>query len=383
MEEAIRTRKKVLGRISIGGIAGFGLPLAAACAHRSVSQEPDWTVVQAELVSLAEPARERRAARSPEEAELAASLAHQITAIAGRLQELHPGFADGEPGSLPSTMPDDETLAATRGVLARLWEPLAEWESLARGPGLRRALATGSVVSRPRLLVLRSWTNLLCWQSMLDALDGRADPAGALASALYLAQAFDDGTTIGWMIRGAGERLVMDACRALLEQGALDARVLEERLRSPLARIASRPPHELLENDALAFLDCLPQGSGVEAFAKVYYQLDMSLYLEEQRERSLDALEREMELLATRTAIVRIALAVEAHRAEHGALPASLDELAWAFPDGIPVDPIAQRVFPYVVDGDRARLGPGAWCEREPVAWDIACERLRAWEFRP
>jgi hypothetical protein len=56
------------------------------------------------------------------------------------------------------------------------------------------------------------------------------------------------------------------------------------------------------------------------------------------------------------TRLARVALAVAAHREEHGAFPASLDELRAAFPDGVPNDPYTDAAFVYEPTKDGVRI---------------------------
>ncbi len=410
-------RKKLFGRIALASAALLGASALGRAAW-TYALERKWERRLEELRAFAEPARARRAARSPEIVELGTRLA----AIGVRLRELHPDFDEGEPAALPAEFPGKDGVASQRELLESLAGPLAEWKALARSPEFAHALADGGGVAPPgrTLLVLRGWIDLVCWQAYLEALNSSEGAIETLATALDLAQAFDGGTMIDGCIRFAGAGIVLDACRRMLHQQLLDPVRLRESMEARFERITrSDRLSGVVENEILLFYDHLPEDAGIEDVGSVLSYSSTYLFFERARQvqealcffdrveelpalavlepsehfalareehesiygASLRALLDFRDYFASQAALARVALAIEAHRAERGALAASLDELAWAFPSGVPVDPLTEEPFSYACDGSRARLGPSAWVERDPVEWSVALERLLAWEF--
>jgi len=74
--------------------------------------------------------------------------------------------------------------------------------------------------------------------------------------------------------------------------------------------------------------------------------------------------------------LARIALAAAEHRAKRGDFPASLDELKWAFPDGVPLDPLVDASFVYEKTATGVRIASSA-----PPA-DVDRPELFVWELK-
>ena len=96
---------------------------------------------------------------------------------------------------------------------------------------------------------------------------------------------------------------------------------------------------------------------------------------------ALDRVHRQRSLLA----LFRVALAIEEHRERTGALPATLAELAGAFADGVPADPLTAGPFPWAIEAGRGRLGPTACplhgASERKCDWPRTVEELAAFEF--
>lgn len=83
------------------------------------------------------------------------------------------------------------------------------------------------------------------------------------------------------------------------------------------------------------------------------------------------------------TRLARIALAAAEHRAEHGALPVSLDELKWAFPDGVPLDPFTDAPFAYTRTDADVRIASVGRVPEEPAIDDAELrERSLVWNLK-
>jgi hypothetical protein len=81
--------------------------------------------------------------------------------------------------------------------------------------------------------------------------------------------------------------------------------------------------------------------------------------------------------------LARIALAAAEHRATRGDFPASLDDLAWAFPDGIPLDPFNEMPFVFEDTATGVRIASVGWTagQTPPDAAELR-ERCLVWELR-
>jgi hypothetical protein len=85
----------------------------------------------------------------------------------------------------------------------------------------------------------------------------------------------------------------------------------------------------------------------------------------------------------TRCRLARIALAAAEHRATRGDFPASLDDLKWAFPDGIPLDPFTNAPFVYTRTDDGIRIAsPGRLADEAPVDDATLRELFLVWEMK-
>jgi len=81
--------------------------------------------------------------------------------------------------------------------------------------------------------------------------------------------------------------------------------------------------------------------------------------------------------------IARVALAVAEHRATHGNFPASLDELKWAFPDGVPFDPFTDAPFVYEKTPTGVRIASaGRVADGPPIDEATRRERCLVWELK-
>jgi hypothetical protein len=407
--------KKVLGRIALGSIAFLAVAgLGLAAWNRS--WEKRWERRVEELRVLAEPARQR-CVRSPETAELGSRLLE----IAARVDELLPSDDEVASWGQPAQRMDVAHLESARKALDRVAEPLKDWRDLWEDERLQVAIARGERLTEPcnSLRLTRRFVNALCWQARLESLDpaARGDATSTLASGLDLARAYDGGTMIDAFIRMALQETVLRWAKA--ENGLLhvDSVALRAALDGRLQNIERTPcPAGVLENEIALFLDrytgiggwVTAPFTGVIERGPLMYRTALAAFgdVEELRtwgelsprqllaRPTLDSdssgsvyrspFSHMIELWARSASVAaqaRIALALEAHRGEHGTLPASLDELAPAFSGGVPLDPLTDKPFAYEREGDRARLGPSAWVQREPLAWESACERLLAWEL--
>ena len=413
------TWKKVLGRLALGSVAFLGVAgLGLAAWNRS--WEMRWERRLAELRTFSEPARARRAARSPEAHALEARLRTIVTSLDGLLpseEEIERDFGgwDLAEGTL-----EEGRIAAMRRALEAAAQPLAEWRQLRTQSEFQAALARQETLGAIdfKLMESRRFVNALVWQATLEALnaDGSVASAETLASIFDFARAYDGGTLLHAVIRSSLECIGLAEMRELLERGLIAPAVLratfDPRLEMPWG---SSPPCDSLQAEVATFLDrcedieevvatpfaswfdrtaseratLLAGFDGVEELSTWGFLSPCEYLVRAPTENtatsylapSFFSLLSLRHRFASQSSLARIALAIEAHRAEHGALPASLDELASAFPRGVPLDPLTGEPFRYESNGAQARLGPSAWIQREPVAWDVACQRLLAWEF--
>ncbi len=83
------------------------------------------------------------------------------------------------------------------------------------------------------------------------------------------------------------------------------------------------------------------------------------------------------------TRLARIALAAAEHRAKHGDFPASLDDLAGAFPNGVPLDPFTDAPFVYEKTATGVRISSAGRLAAEPPLSDATLrERMLVWALR-
>ncbi len=182
---------------------------------------------------------------------------------------------------------------------------------------LEPLLSTGDVLGRlPGIARSHRVTHIEVFQSVLD---GRTDPA--YLGVLMAHMKSEDGGVIEmiddaihnqrWSIRSPSERI--KACRITERVEVLDT--------SSYPRVAEAMDAELA------------------AVARGWVPL-----------LAADALSR-VALSAARTdsalRLARIALAAAEHRETRGAWPSSLADLAWAFPDGLPLDRVTDAPFVY------------------------------------
>ena len=82
------------------------------------------------------------------------------------------------------------------------------------------------------------------------------------------------------------------------------------------------------------------------------------------------------------TRLARVALAVAELHAKTGAWPASLDELAPMFPDGVPADPFTDKPFAYTPTKDGVRVSSAGRLPSDPVPeQDTRSWRGLVWEL--
>jgi hypothetical protein len=83
------------------------------------------------------------------------------------------------------------------------------------------------------------------------------------------------------------------------------------------------------------------------------------------------------------TRLARIALAAAEHRATHGDFPASLTDLKWAFPDGVPLDPFTDAPFVYARTATGVRVSSaGRLAEEAPLDDATLRTRCLVWELK-
>ena len=315
-------------------------------------------------------------------------------------------------------------LAEQRALLVRVEPCLAAWAELCACAELQERLARGERIADelPRLLGVKNWGDLLAWHAHFQALEPgcAARAAETLASTLDLVEAFDDRSLIAEMVRIAGEQRVLVAARTFLEAGWLDASVLRAALEPRLRRAATpvrgeqlvlnevRSLFALYDQTRLEGASALLEGGSAEleplleylgtvepalALARLpapeYHRLRPVRSLAEDPGRSFvnacsnafDRLHRQRSIVA----LFRVALAIEEQRESSGALPATLDELAGSFADGVPADPLTAGPFPWTVESGRGRLGPTACplhgSSGRKCDWPRAVEELAAFEF--
>ena len=81
--------------------------------------------------------------------------------------------------------------------------------------------------------------------------------------------------------------------------------------------------------------------------------------------------------------LARVALAAAEHRATHGDFPASLDELAPMFPDGVPLDPFTDAPFVYERTATGVRIASQGRLDEEPAVDDAELrDRGMLWELK-
>ena len=83
------------------------------------------------------------------------------------------------------------------------------------------------------------------------------------------------------------------------------------------------------------------------------------------------------------TRLTRIALAAAEHRATHGDFPASLGDLKWAFPDGVPLDPFSDGPFVYEKTATGVRISSAGRLAEDPAVDDATLrERCLVWDLQ-
>jgi hypothetical protein len=87
--------------------------------------------------------------------------------------------------------------------------------------------------------------------------------------------------------------------------------------------------------------------------------------------------------LEAQTRLARIALAAAEYRAKHGDFPASLDELAPMFADGVPLDPYTDAPFVYERTATGVRIASAGRVADEPaVDVETLREKCLVWELK-
>ncbi len=260
----------------------------------------------------------------------------------------------------------------------------------------------------PRLPVLRRAANLIAWRASLDATKDPAErepceiaPAELVASIFTLAYAYDDSSLAGTMARIAIEEQALRAARLMLEQRTIPAVEMRAALEPFLARSAAFDPREMIEGELRSFLALYDRVASdgreaLEYFANLREAFDLAqgsvtdsdggaagddAFVESCR-NALARVERHRSIVAT----FRVALGLLDRRERQGIFPTDLGELAAAFPDGAPADPLTGEPFAYRVEGGRAFLGPAA-CplhgagECRHTDWPAATEQMLAYEL--
>jgi hypothetical protein len=233
-----------------------------------------------------------------------------------------------------------------------------------------------------RLGTQREITNALCGRAWL-ALEARdhAAAAGAYADALRLAHATDDGSVMGTQVRLASEGIVLRSIRGalafrgspralrkelvpVLEPLAFDPERAERAIRLDLAGIPAAeasgapwddPAYKLAYyasvEDGLALVHASPQ------VVREHFEADRG---GSDLARGWETGIHSLHWLHAQRNVALTALAVAAHREEHGRFPATLADIA-DLPAEHALDPLAGTPLPYSLDGDTARIGPIAW----------------------
>lgn len=248
-----------------------------------------------------------------------------------------------------------------------------------------------------RLSFLREAVDFLCARAWLAA--GHGDDAAAArgyADALRLAEATDERSLIGTILRYACQvNLALVSARAALELG-LSAQALREATEPLLAGWAYAPARAELgvRVEITAFLEAAGDGTPDDPLAALRYfgtidealalargPLESTPWAQPILPKAADASGlaplvqwttgvRQLHAFHSAGNVALTALAVAAHREEHGAWPATLGEL-----DDLPVeqalDPLTRAPLPYALTPDGARLGPAAWVERVEGGDDV------------
>lgn len=230
----------------------------------------------------------------------------------------------------------------------------------------------------PRLLLARELTNALCGRAWL-ALEGE-DLAGAVRAwtdALRLARALDDGTIIGTIVRGSSENIVLRSVRSGLELGASASTLRAELLPfyQDWGNVAVRAEHAIRRDLSLltelpAELDDPEQALGFcrgveEAIERARGPAAQIIREERNDEHATASAWRQITLhlhdLHARRNVAFTALAVAAHREQHGVFPAALADLA--LEPEFTLDPRSGTELPYSSGNFEAQVGPPSWAE--------------------
>ena len=229
----------------------------------------------------------------------------------------------------------------------------------------------------PKMMLTREITHALCARAWL-ALEDQDVPAAILAwtDALRLARALDDGSTWGTIIRGISELIVLDSVRSGLALGAPAALVRAELLpfyqewgevavrgeraiRRDLSLLARAEDEGELEGPEETLEFC---GGVEDALARTHEPAQEFFREGESHLRRIRAnpwimIVDHLHMLHARRNVAFTAIAVAAHREQHGAFPATLAEIA-ELESELKIDPRSGEELPYELSDSRARIGP-------------------------
>lgn len=303
-------------------------------------------------------------------------------------------------------LPNGRTLqpgkqAELNAFLAAQGNAIQEWKKLVTRIDTRDCLDSGCYfTSNPiSFLEIRSFANMLAWQSFQGANAKGANAEGILASILDLARLNDDGTTTGLMSRWAIESIAERTARSLIACGRLDAKALRQEFESRVSWREEDLLTRALWNELVS--ECEDVRPRVKGAAWLLGPLEFrdSLAEMERIRGCLDLLDKPVIDAASWTTpdgqailraryfescrfLTRIGLAVAEFKADTGRFPSRIEEVAALFQDGMPVDPLTGDVAIYEKAGDEVRLGP---CHiaflNDQKDWNELVEMRLAWVF--
>ena len=291
----------------------------------------------------------------------------------------HRAWSEGEPRALDPL--EREWLAGMWSELAGLDEILASLRLLPL-----EEIGRHGTDEPAKMYLTREIANALCGRAWLALEVG--DDARALAAwtdALRMARALDEGTTVGTVIRGISEGIVLGNVRASLELGMNASLVRQELLPFYLdcGNVASRAEHAIRRDlSVLGSAESIPARAleacrGVEEALARTREPARAFFEEYERvpynERLVIVIDYLHRWHAWRN-VAFTALAVAAHREQHGRLPATLDEIATLEPE-LRLDPWTGIDLPYQLASSEARIGP-------PAAQECASDVFAEWTLR-